>query len=136
MGAIIRSAECFGVHGVIIPKRNSSPVTSATAKTAAGALERMPIAQVGNFSQEIQKLKDQGLWIAGLALEDSREIKQENLKGPLVLVLGNEGKGLSRLVKDKCDYIVRIDMVGEVGSLNVSVAAGVSFYEVQRQRKA
>ena len=135
LGAIIRSAECFGVHGVIIPKRNSSPVTSATAKTAAGALERMPIAQVGNFSQEIQKLKDQGLWIAGLALEDSREIKQENLKGPLVLVLGNEGKGLSRLVKEKCDYIVRIDMLGEVGSLNVSVAAGVSFYEVQRQRK-
>ena len=134
LGAIIRSAECFGVHGVIIPRRSSSPVTSVVAKTAAGALERVWIAQVGNISQELEKLKRAGVWIAGMALENSREMSKENLTGPIALVLGNEGKGISRLVAEKCDYLVHIPMRGEVGSLNVSVAAGIGLYEIQKQR--
>ena len=134
LGAIIRSAECFGVHGVIIPKRSSSPITSVVAKTAAGALERMYIIPVGNLSQELDRLKKMGVWIAGLALEDSSEMSKENLTGPIALVLGNEGKGISRIVRENCDFLVRIPMKGEVGSLNVSVATGIGLYEVTEQR--
>ena len=135
LGALIRSAEGFGAHGVVIPRRGASPLTAVAAKAAAGALERIPVAQVGNLSQEMEKLKKMGIWIAGLALEGSREITQENLKGPLVLVLGNEGKGLSRLVRERCDFLLLIPLAGEVGSLNVATAGAVALYEVQRQRR-
>lgn len=135
LGAFIRSAEGFGAHGVVIPRRGASPLTAVAAKAAAGALERLPVAQVGNLSQEMEKLKKMGVWIAGLALEGSREITEENLKGPLALVLGNEGKGLSRLVRERCDFLLRIPLTGEVGSLNVATAGAVALYEVQRQRR-
>lgn len=135
LGAIIRSAEAFGAHGVIVPKRSSSPITSVTAKASAGALERVAIAQIGNVSQELERLKERGLWIAGLTLEDSVEINKEKLDGALAIVLGNEGKGVSRLVRKNCDFLLRIPMLGEVGSLNVSVAAGVALYEIRRQRQ-
>lgn len=135
LGAIIRSAEAFGVHGVIIPKRGASPITSVTEKTAAGALERVFVAQVGNISQEVERMKKMGIWIGGLALDNATEMSAQRLDGPIALVLGNEEKGISRLVKEKCDFLVYIPMNGLVGSLNVSVAAGIGFYEVQRQRK-
>lgn len=135
LGAIVRSAECFGVHGIIITKRSSSPITSVVAKTAAGALERVYLSLVGNLSQELERLKKAGFWIAGMALEDSKEMSMENLTGPIALVLGNEGKGISRIVRENCDFLVRIPMQGEVGSLNVSVAAGIGLYEVTEQRR-
>lgn len=135
LGAIIRSAEAFGVHGVIIPKRGASPITPVTEKTAAGALERMYVAQVGNIAQEIERIKKMGIWVAGLALENGAEMSTQKLDGPIALVLGNEEKGISRLVRERCDFLAYIPMNGQVGSLNVSVAAGIGFYEVRQQRK-
>lgn len=135
LGAIIRTANCVGAHGVIIPKRNSAGLNSIVAKTSAGAVEYTPVAKVTNISKTIDDLKKKGLWIAGGDM-DGEEMYKVDLKGALGLVIGSEGEGISRLVREKCDFIASIPMGGDINSLNASVAAGVLMYEALRQRKA
>lgn len=134
LGAIIRTADAAGAHGVIIPKRRAVSLTAVVSKTSAGALEYVPVARVNNISKEIEKLKKQGLWIACADMKGTDCFKAD-LKGAIGLVIGNEGDGVSRLVKESCDYSVKIPMYGNLESLNASVAAGLLMYEVVRQRK-
>lgn len=134
-GAIIRSAECVGVHGVIIKNRNQAMVTAAVVSSSAGATEFMKIARVTNISKTIEELKKQGMWFA-CADMDGTEMSKTNLKGSIGLVVGSEGNGVSRLVKEKCDFVVKIPMKGHIDSLNVSVATGILLYEINRQRNA
>ena len=124
----------LGAHGVIIPKRNSVGLNSVVAKTSAGAVEYTPVAKVTNIANTIDSLKDEGLWIAAADM-DGQEIYDIDLKGSLGLVIGSEGEGISRLVREKCDFIASIPMAGEINSLNASVAAGVLMYEALRQRR-
>ena len=133
LGAIIRTANCVGAHGVIIPKRGSAGLNSAAVKTSAGAVEYTGVAKVTNISDTIEKLKKEGLWIAAADM-DGQPMYEVDLKGALGIVIGSEGEGVSRLVKEKCDFIVSIPMRGEINSLNASVAAGVVMYEALRQR--
>ncbi len=133
LGAIIRTCECAGVHGVIIPKRRASGLTETAAKSSAGAVEYMKCARVTNISVAIEELKQRGLWIAACDMGDTL-YHQADLRGPIGLVIGNEGKGISRLVKEKCDFTVSIPMKGRIDSLNASNAAAVVIYEVRRQR--
>ncbi len=133
LGAVIRTAYCCGVHGVIIPKRNAAKVTPAVIKAAAGAAAHISIAQVTNLVRAIEQMKDLGLWIAGGDME-GEVMYNAGFKGPIALVVGSEGKGLSRLVRDSCDFLVKIPMKGSLSSLNVSVATGVLLYEILRQR--
>ncbi len=133
LGAIIRTAECAGVHGVVIPKRRAAMVNQTVYKSSAGAVEHMKVAQVGNITQTIEDLKKEGLWIYGADMDGEKEYFRTDLKGAIALVIGNEGKGLSRLVKEKCDVLVSIPMTGKVGSLNASNAASILIYEVVRQ---
>ena len=132
-GAIIRSAECVGVHGIIIKNRNQAMVTATVVSTSAGASEYMKIARVTNLSKTIDELKNDGMWFA-CADMDGSPMTETNLKGSIGLVVGNEGNGVSRLVKEKCDFVVKIPMKGHIDSLNVSVATGVLLYEINRQR--
>lgn len=134
LGAIIRTADIAGAHGVIIPKRRAASLTAIVSKTSSGALEYVPVARVNNITKEIEKLKKNGLWIACADLKGTECFKAD-LKGPIGLVIGNEGAGVSRLVKESCDYSVKIPMYGNIESLNASVASGVLMYEVVRQRK-
>ena len=134
LGAIIRTAECAGAHGVIIPKRRSATLNFTVAKTAAGALEYMPVARVSNLPSTMEELKERGVWIYGTDMEGETWC-QTDLKGPMDLVVGSEGKGLGRLVQEKCDFILSLPMTGEINSLNASVAAGIMMYEVSRQRQ-
>ena len=133
LGAIIRTANLAGAHGVIIPKRRAVGLTATVAKTSAGAINYTPVAKVTNISQTIEELKKQGLWFV-CADMGGETMYNLNLKGPIGLVIGNEGNGVSRLVKDKCDFIASIPMTGDIDSLNASVAAGVLAYEIVRQR--
>ena len=133
LGAIIRSAECAGAHGIIIPQRRSAELTYTVAKTAAGALEYMPVARVNNLPSTLEDLKSRGVWIYGTDMEGETWC-QTDLKGPLALVIGSEGKGMGRLVREKCDFVLSLPMRGEINSLNASVAAGIMMYEVSRQR--
>lgn len=133
LGAIIRTAECAGVHGVIIPKRRSASVNGTVYKASAGAVEHMLVAKVTNISQTIETLKEAGLWIYGADMEGEAYHFNTELKGAIGLVIGNEGKGMSRLVKEKCDVLVKIPMLGKVESLNASNAASILIYEVVRQ---
>lgn len=133
LGAIIRTANLAGAHGVIIPKRRAVGLTATVAKTSAGAINYTPVAKVTNISQTIEELKKQGLWFV-CADMGGDTMYNLNLKGPIGLVIGNEGNGVSRLVKDKCDFIASIPMKGDIDSLNASVAAGVLAYEIVRQR--
>ena len=133
LGAIMRTAECAGVHGIIIPKRRSVSVTETVAKTSAGAVEYMLCARVTNVAGEIEKLKKRGIWIGACDMGD-RPYYSQDLTGPLALVIGNEGSGISRLVKEKCDFTVSIPMKGSISSLNASNAASILMYEVVRQR--
>lgn len=133
LGAIIRTANLAGAHGVIIPKRRAVGLTATVAKTSAGAINYTPVAKVTNISQTIEELKKQGLWFV-CADMGGETMYNLNLKGPVGLVIGNEGNGVSRLVKDKCDFIASIPMKGDIDSLNASVAAGVLAYEIVRQR--
>lgn len=133
LGAIIRTAECVGAHGIIIPKRRSVGITFGVDKSSAGALEYVLVAKVGNISSVIDDLKEKGLWIYGADM-DGKKWSSENLTGPIALVIGSEGKGISKLVKSKCDFILSLPMMGKINSLNASVAAGVLMYEVRRQR--
>lgn len=134
LGAIIRSAECAGVHGIIIPEHRAASLTETVAKTSAGALSYMPVAKVINLVPAMDELKEAGLWIAGATDDAEKDVYHTNLTGPIGIVIGNEGTGIRRLVKEKCDFLIRIPIKGRVGSLNASVAAGVVFFEVGRQR--
>jgi len=134
LGAIIRTAECAGVHGIIIPKRRSASVNETVAKTSAGAVEYMLCARVTNLAREIDKLKERGLWIAACDM-DGNDIYESDVAGALAIVIGSEGNGISRLVKEKCDFTVSIPMKGAINSLNASNAAAVLIYEAVRQRK-
>ena len=133
LGAIIRTAECMGVHGIIIQKRNACQVTDTVEKVAAGACSYVKVARVTNITQTINYLKEQGLWIYGLDMEGANEIYNEKLEAPIGLVIGNEGDGISRLVRENCDVIIKIPMTGKINSLNASVSAAISIYEVVRQ---
>ena len=134
LGAILRTADAAGVHGVVIPKRNAVGLTATVAKTSAGAIEYVPVAKVANLVSLLEKLKKAGLWIV-CADMDGQEIYEADLKGPLALVIGAGGEGVSRLVKENCDYTVSIPMQGKISSLNASVAAAVLMYEAVRQRR-
>lgn len=134
LGAIIRSAECVGAHGVVIPRRRSAGLTAVVGKTSAGAAEHLPVARVANISAALQELKDRGLWVYGAAAEGSSPMWETDLTGPLALVIGSEGEGLGRLVRERCDFLVSIPLRGKVGSLNASTAAAVLMYEVLRQK--
>ena len=133
LGAIIRSANLMGAHGVIIPKRRAVGLTATVAKASAGALNYTPVARVANLSQTIEQLKKEGMWFV-CADMDGELMYDLNLTGPIGVVIGNEGSGVSRLVKEKCDFTARIPMNGDIDSLNASVAAGVLGYEIVRQR--
>ena len=133
LGAIIRTANLAGAHGVIIPKRRAVGLTSTVARTSAGAINYTPVAKVTNISNTIEELKKEGMWFA-CADMDGDVMYNCNLTGPLGIVIGNEGEGVSRLVKEKCDYVVKIPMKGDIDSLNSSVAAGVLAFEIVRQR--
>lgn len=133
LGAVIRTAETAGAHGVIIPKRNSASLSFATAKTSAGAIEYVPVARVTNLASTIDELKKNGLWIYG-ADTDGKMWCDTDMSGAVALVIGSEGAGLGRLIKEKCDFIVSLPMKGQISSLNASVAAGILMYEVSRQR--
>ncbi|TFE23855.1 23S rRNA (guanosine(2251)-2'-O)-methyltransferase RlmB [Cohnella luojiensis] len=135
LGSVLRTADCTGVHGVIVPKRRSAGLTAVVAKTSAGAVEYVPVARVSNLVQTMEKLKEGGLWIAGADAGAKEGFYETNLTGPLAIVIGNEGQGLSRLVRERCDFILSLPMVGQINSLNASVAAGVILYEVVRQRQ-
>ena len=134
LGAILRSGECAGAHGVIIPKRRSVGLTAVVAKASAGAVEYMKVARVTNISATIEELKEKGVWIFGTAAEGSIPMYQADLKGPTAIVIGSEGDGMSRLVREKCDVTVSIPMRGNITSLNASAAASILLYEAVRQR--
>lgn len=133
LGAIIRTANLAGAHGVIIPKRRAVGLTPTVAKTSAGAINYTPVVKVTNLSKTMEELKERGLWFVCADMEGEVMYRQ-NLTGPIGLVIGNEGSGVSRLVKERCDYIASIPMNGDIDSLNASVAAGVLAYEIVRQR--
>lgn len=135
LGSIIRTANAAGTHGVIIPKNRSAALNSTVAKVSAGAVEYTNVAKVSNIAQTIEKLKKSGLWIVGTDLSATQEHYECDLKGALGIVIGSEGSGMSRLVRESCDFLVKIPMIGEIESLNASVAAGVLLYEAVRQRR-
>ncbi|MEO1170684.1 MAG: 23S rRNA (guanosine(2251)-2'-O)-methyltransferase RlmB [Myxococcota bacterium] len=134
LGAILRSAYALGAHGVVIVKDRATEVTGTVAKASAGAATKIPVARVTNLRAALEQLKDAGIWIYGAAAEAERELSEVDLTGPVAMVVGNEGKGLRRLVAETCDALVSIPMRGELGSLNASVSAGIVLYEVVRQR--
>lgn len=135
LGAIIRTAETAGVHGIVIPKRRSASVNSTVSKVSAGATTYMKIARVNNLNDTIKKLKDAGLWIIGTDGDAKNYYYDENLTGPIAIVIGSEGFGMSKLIKDNVDILVKIPMKGQITSLNASVAAGIVMYEVVKQNK-
>lgn len=136
LGAIIRTAECCGVHGIILPKRNTCGLTATVFKAAAGACEHMKIAKVTNIAETIERLKERNVWIYGADGRGEGDIYQTDLTGSVAIVLGDEGKGISRLVADRCDYLIKIPMFGKINSLNVSVAGAVIMYETVRQKNS
>ena len=134
LGAIMRSAECAGAHGVIIPKRRSVGLTATVAKASAGAVEYMKVARVANINNAIHELKEKGVWIFGAAGEGSEAMYRADLTGPAAIVIGNEGDGISQLVRKNCDMLIHIPMSGRISSLNASAAASILLYEAVRQR--
>ena len=134
LGALLRTADATGVHGVLIPKRRSVPLTATVAKTSAGAVEYVPVARIGNITQTLKKLKEKGFWVAGADMDGTQNYYEADLTGPLVLVVGSEGKGMGRLTKEQCDFVVKMPMVGKINSLNASVAGSILMYESMRQR--
>ena len=135
LGAIIRTAECAGAHGVVIPKRRAASLTQTVALSAAGAIENMPVVQVTNLARTIEDLKEKGIWV-GAADMDGDTYYEANLTGPIAIVIGNEGKGVGRLVKEKCDFVLSIPMYGRINSLNASNAAAVLMYGIRRARSS
>jgi 23S rRNA (guanosine2251-2'-O)-methyltransferase len=134
LGAIIRTAECAGAHGVIVSKHHSATVNQTVARASAGASEQLPIAKVTNIAATLDELKAQGLWIVGADVGGDKLYYELDYKIPVAIVVGNEGEGIRRLVKEKCDFLVRIPLLGNIGSLNASVAAALVMYEVVRAR--
>lgn len=134
VGAILRTADAAGVHGVLIPKRRSCPISAVVAKTSAGAVEYVPVARIGNIVQTLKELKKQGLWIVGADMDGQENYYETDLTMPIVVVVGSEGEGMSRLTKENCDFLVKIPMRGKITSLNASVACSLLLYEVLRQR--
>ena len=134
LGSIIRTAETAGVHGVIIPKRRAASVNSTVNKASAGAVEHMKIARVTNISDAIEELKQAGLWVCGTAVDTNKYYYNQDLTGPLAIVIGNEGKGIGEKVKKNCDFLVKIPMIGKIQSLNASVSTGIVVYESVKQR--
>ena len=134
LGSIIRTAETAGVHGVIIPKRRAASVNSTVNKASAGAVEHMKIARVTNISDAIEELKQAGLWVCGTAVDTNKYYYNQDLTGPLAIVIGNEGKGIGEKVKKNCDFLVKIPMKGKIQSLNASVSTGIVIYESVKQR--
>lgn len=135
LGSILRTADAAGVHGVIIPKRRAVGLTATVGKTSAGAIEYVPVARVSNLNRTADELKKQGLWLVGAAGEAKQKYTQVDYNLPLALVIGNEGQGISPLLKKKCDFLVKIPMKGKVSSLNASVATGIFLYEVMQGRE-
>jgi 23S rRNA (guanosine2251-2'-O)-methyltransferase len=136
LGSILRTADAVGAHGVVIPKHRTVGLTTTVAKTSAGAVEYVPVARVSNLVQALEQLKEAGLWVVGADQEAEEDYTSARLSGPLAVVVGGEGKGLSRLSKEKCDFLVRLPMRGHINSLNAGVAAAILLYEVTRQRDA
>lgn len=134
LGAIIRTAECAGAHGVVIPKRRSAGLTAIVAKTSAGAVAHLPVARVPNIPSLLKDLKKQGLWIFGTAADGTTALYDADLRGSAAIVIGSEGEGMTRLAAENCDFLVRIPLRGKLGSLNASAAAAVLLYEAVRQR--
>ncbi|MGL5633951.1 MAG: 23S rRNA (guanosine(2251)-2'-O)-methyltransferase RlmB [Sarcina sp.] len=134
LGSIVRTAELCGVHGIIIPKRRNVGVTGTVYKTAAGAIEHMKIAKVTNINNEIDKLKAKGVWVYGSDIRGTEFSYNVNFSGACALIIGNEGKGMSKLTAKKCDLLVKIPMIGKINSLNASVAGGIMMYEVMKSR--
>ena len=134
LGSILRTADASGVHGIIIPKRRSVGLTSTVAKLSTGAIEYIPVARVTNLSRTIDELKERGIWIFGTDAKKSQDYRKMDARIPLAMVIGSEGKGMSRIVKEKCDFLVHLPMIGHVTSLNASVAAALLMYEVFRKR--
>lgn len=135
LGSILRTADATGVHGVIIPKRRAVGLTSVVAKTSTGAIEHIPVVRVGNLAQTVDDLKKRGVWIAGTDAKGSADYRHMDAKLPLAVIIGSEGKGMSRLLKEKCDFLYHMPMIGKVTSLNASVAAALLMYEVLRNRQ-
>jgi len=134
LGSIIRSAECLGAHGVIIPKRRAAQINAVAAKSSAGAVEYLPVCRVTNIADTLDTLKEKGFWIYGADMEGGKYIYEEKFDVPVGLVIGSEGSGIGRLVKEKCDILVKIPMKGNVSSLNASNAASIIIYEIMKQR--
>ena len=134
LGAIIRTAECMGVHGIIIQKRNACQVTDTVEKVSAGACSYVKIARVTNITDAIRKLKENNIWVYGLDMDGDSNIYHTDFDGAVAIVVGNEGKGISRLVRENCDVIVSIPMYGKINSLNASVSSAISVYEISKQR--
>ena len=134
LGAVIRTAECAGAHGVIIPKRRSAGLTAVVAKTSAGAVAHVPVARVPNLPALLDDLKKRGIWVFGTAADGATPLYDADLKGPAAIVIGSEGSGMGRLVAERCDFLVSIPMRGRLNSLNASAAAAILLYEAVRQR--
>ncbi len=135
LGAVIRTAECAGAHGVVIPKRRSAGLTAIVGKTSAGAVSYLPVARVPNLTALLKDLKREGLWIYGTAADGTTPLYDADLTGPAAIVIGSEGDGMSRLVREQCDFLLSIPMRGKINSLNASTAAAVVLYEAVRQRR-
>lgn len=133
LGALLRTADAVGIHGILIPKRRSVPLNATVAKTSAGAIEHVPVARIGNVAQTVRRLKEKGLWVIGADMTGEVAWKAD-LTGPTLLIVGNEGYGMSRLTRELCDIVVKLPMHGKINSLNASVAGGVLAYEILRQR--
>jgi len=134
LGSIIRTAETAGVHGIIIPKRRAAAVNATVSKTSAGAVEYMKIARVNNLADTMRNLKEQGLWIIGTDMDTETEYDKQDYTGDIAIVIGSEGFGMSKIVKDNCDFLIKIPMKGKITSLNASVSAGIVIYEALKQR--
>ncbi|HBM75463.1 MAG TPA: 23S rRNA (guanosine(2251)-2'-O)-methyltransferase RlmB [Clostridiaceae bacterium] len=134
LGSILRTAEACGVHGVIISKRRAVGLTPTVAKASAGAIEYVKVAKVTNITQTLKYLKDKGIWVAGADMDGEKSYFEEDMTGPIALVIGSEGSGIGKLVKENCDFLVKLPMKGKISSLNASVAGAVMMYEILRQR--
>lgn len=135
VGAIIRSAECMGAHGIIIPNRRACGLTSTVAKSAAGAIEQIPVVRVTNIGRTIEELQSKGIWIAACDMDGEAYYSAAGLNGAVAIVIGNEGRGIGKLVREKCDFVVSIPMKGKINSLNASNAAAIVLAEIRRRRE-
>lgn len=135
LGSILRTADAAGVHGVIIPRRRSVGLTAVVAKASTGAIEYVPVVRVNNLSQTVEQLKERGIWVAGTDAKGSSDYRTMDATLPLAIIIGSEGKGMSRILKEKCDFLYHLPMLGKVTSLNASVAASLLMYEVLRKRR-